>query len=133
MAPFHGFLDVGHDCMDALANLLEDRPGERLRLCDIRVDAWLALQIRPPPSISLTTPTTITSRLRFRPAVPREIMPTPAPMIASGTISQFAQPSSGMKATIAQMSATKPMISETRLNIVSFLTSFGRLRQPRRA
>jgi hypothetical protein len=44
-------------------------------------------------------------------------MPTAAPMTASGMISQLAQPSSGMKAMAAQISATKPMISETRLNI----------------
>src|SRR5207244_1324183 len=75
---------------------------------------------------------TMTSRLRLRPAVPREIIPTAAPMIASGMISQFSQPSSGMKATNAQISATKPMISEARLNIGPCLASFGWLRQPLR-
>ena len=97
-APLHRFLDVGDDGVDALADLLEDRPGERLRLGDIGVDARIAAQKMPPPSIRRTTPITITNRLRLRPAVPREIMPMPAPMIASGMISQLAQPSNGMKA-----------------------------------
>ena len=60
-------------------------------------------------------------------------MPTPAPMIASGMISQLAQPSNGMKAMTAKINATKPMIRETRLNMIGLLASFGRLRQPRRA
>ena len=34
-------------------------------------------------------------------------------------ISQFTQPSSGMKATTAQISATTPMINETTLNMHS--------------
>src|SRR3954452_8384649 len=76
---------------------------------------------------------TITNRLRLRPAVPREIIPTTAPMIASGMISQLAQPSSGMKAMSAKISATAPMMSEIRLNIGRLLTSFRRLRQARRS
>ena len=70
-----------------------------------------------PPSISRTTPITITNRLRLRPAVPREIMPTPAPMIGSGMISQLAQPSNGMKAITAQDQRDEADDSETRLNI----------------
>src|SRR6059058_1807218 len=105
-APLHHFVYFGHYRVDAFADLVEDRACERLGVGDISIDARFAAHNMPPPSMSRTTPTTITSRLRFRPAVPREIMPTPAPMIAKGTISQFAQPSSGMKATIAQISAT---------------------------
>src|SRR5690349_19334814 len=57
-------------------------------------------------------------------------MPTPAPMIASGMISQFSAPRSGTKATTAQISATNPMISETMLNMASSLALFRWLRQP---
>src|SRR6185295_7121464 len=95
------------------------------------IDARVVAHSNPPPSIRRTTPITITNRLRFRPAVLRETMPTTAPTIASGTISQLAQPSRGMKATIARISATMPMISEARLNITGLLTSFGGLRQAR--
>jgi hypothetical protein len=45
----------------------------------------------------------------------------PAPTIAIGMINQLAQPSSGMNATSAQMSAMKPMKREIRLNIVAGL------------
>src|SRR5437660_5825573 len=128
-APFYGFLGVRQDGVNALADLLEDRPREGLRLCDIGVDARLAAHNMPPPRIRRTTPIRITSRFRFLPALPREISPTPAPTTASGTINQLNQPSSGTNATTAQTSATKPMISETRLNIASPLSSFRRRRQ----
>src|SRR5687768_7204722 len=49
------------------------------------------------------------------PALPWLIAPMPAPMTASGKISQFAQPSKGRKATAVQAKATTPMIRETRL------------------
>lgn len=78
---------------------------------------WIAAHRMPPPSISRITPTTMTNRLRLRPVLLRDAMPTTAPMIASGMISQLAQPSSGRKATSASTSATAPMISETRLSI----------------
>ena len=52
-------------------------------------------------------------------------------MIASGMISQFAQPSSGMNATSAQMSSTMPMISETKLNMGAYVASLRRLRETR--
>ena len=38
-APLDRFFDVGDDGVDAFADLLEDRTGERLRLGDISVDA----------------------------------------------------------------------------------------------
>ena len=76
---------------------------------------------------------TITMRLRLRPVVLREIIPTTAPMMASGMINQLAQPSSGMKAMSARIRATAPMISEAILSISRFLTSFGRLGQTRGA
>src|SRR5207249_5898642 len=85
------------------------------------------------PIISRTIPTRITNRLRFRPATPREIIPTAAPMIASGMISQLAQPRKGMKATTAKISATKPMINEARSNMQALVASFRSLRQPRGA
>src|SRR5207245_347002 len=87
-APFDRLFDVREHPVYALAHMLEDGPGERLRLGDVGVDARVAAQNRPPPIISLTMPITITSRFKFRPAVPREIIPTAAPMIASGMISQ---------------------------------------------
>src|SRR5437868_6760643 len=123
-APFDGLLGVRKDGMNALADLLEDWPGERLRLGDVRVDARLAVHKMPPPRISRTTPMAITSRLRFRPAVPREMTPMPAPMIAKGMISQLSQPSSGKKATSAQISATKPTSSEAMLNMLKAVPSF---------
>src|SRR5438309_7555752 len=123
-APFYGFLGVRQNGVSALADLLEDRPREVLRGCDIGVDARLAAHNMPPPRLRRTTPIRITSRFRFLPALPREISPTAAPMIASGMISQLSQPSSGRNATRAQSSATNPMISETRLNIGSPLSSF---------
>ena len=51
-------------------------------------------------------------------------------VLAAGALSQLAQPSSGMKAISAKTNATAPMISETTLNMVVLLASFGRLRHP---
>src|SRR5215217_4046784 len=124
-APFHRFFDIGQDGVDPLAHVGEDRARERLRLGYVSVDTRVAAHRIPPPIINRTTPTTITNRLRFRPLVLRETMPTPAPMTASGTISQFAQPSSGKKAITARISATKPMMSEAILNMAARLASFG--------
>jgi hypothetical protein len=42
--------------------------------------------------------------------------PIPAPITASGMISQLAQPSKGIKAIAAQTNATIPMMSDTRLS-----------------
>src|SRR5690348_8073962 len=132
-APLQPFLDFGHERVDALADMLEDRAREGLGLLDVGVDARIASHRMPCPSMRRMTPTTITNRLRLRPALLREIMPITAPMMASGTISQLSAPRNGMKATIAQSSATNPMISETRLNIAAAVSSFGRLRQLGRA
>src|SRR5207245_370028 len=117
--PFERFFGVRKHGMNALAHSLQNRPGERLRLLDIGVDAGVAAHNMPPPSIRRTTPMTITSRLRLRPAVPRESIPTAAPMIASGMMSQLAQPSSGRNVMRVQISAMKPMISDAMLNISS--------------
>src|SRR5690348_4552388 len=118
-APLDRFFHVRKHRVDAYADMFEDRPGEGLSFGDVGIDPRIPAHRIPPPSMSRTTPITVTNRLRFRPAVPRETMPMTAPMIASGTISQLAQPRKGMKATSAQISATKPIISETRLNIGS--------------
>jgi hypothetical protein len=116
-APLDTLVGLGEHGVHALAHLLEDRTRERLRPGDVRVDSRIPAQNSPPPIISLMMPMTITNRFKFRPALPREIMPTAAPMIASGMISQLAQPRNGRKAITAQTSATKPMMSETRLNM----------------
>src|SRR3546814_7680126 len=70
-------------------------------------DRRAARQMIPPPIIRRTIPTTITNRLRLRPLVRFDSMPMPAPTAASGMISQFAQPRKGMKAGIANKSATR--------------------------
>src|SRR3546814_876134 len=72
-------------------------------------DRRAARQMIPPPIIRRTIPTTITNRLRLRPLVRFDSMPMPAPTAASGMISQFAQPRKGMKAGIANKSATMPI------------------------
>src|SRR4051794_598734 len=131
VAPLHRFLDARHYRVHAFADLLKDRPRERLGVCDVGVDPWLAFHRMPPPSISRITPMRMTKRFRFLPALLLETMPITAPMIASGMISQFAQPSRGMNATSAQMSATTPMTSETKLNMELQLASLGRLRETR--
>src|SRR5690242_2718523 len=109
-APLHRLLDARHHGVNPLADFLKDRPSEGRGIVDIGIDPGLAAHNMPPPSISRTTPMPMTSRFRFRPAVPREIIPTAAPIIASGMISQLSHPSSGRKAMRAQTSATKPMI-----------------------
>ena len=116
-APFEGLLDLGKRGVDPLADALEDRARERLRPGDIGIDPGVEAQRIPPPSIRRTMPMTMTNRLRLRPVFEAESMPTTAPMIASGMISQLAQPRKGMKATIAKTIAAAPMISETRFNI----------------
>src|SRR5437773_660610 len=118
-APLERLFNLWEHGVDALAHMLDDRPRVRLRPGDIGVDAGVGAQNSPPPIISRTIPITITSRFKFRPAVPREIIPTAVPMIASGMISQLAQPRKGRKATTAQTKATKPMIRETRLNMAA--------------
>src|SRR5690242_7540206 len=91
-APLQPFLDFGHERVDALADMLEDRAREGLGLLDVGVDARIASHRMPCPSMRRMTPTTITNRLRLRPALLREIMPITAPMMASGTISQLSAP-----------------------------------------
>src|SRR5437868_6640663 len=131
-APFDGFVDVGERCMGALPDLVKDRPCKRLSLGDVGVNTRIAVHRMPCPRMSRRTATRITNKLRFRPALPREIMPMPAPKMARTRTSHSPIPSSGMNAMRAEMSATAPMISETRLNIVLAIASFRRLRQPGR-
>ena len=47
-APLHRLFGVGDDGVDPLADLLEDRPRERLGIGDIGVDAWFPAQLRSP-------------------------------------------------------------------------------------
>ena len=70
------------------ADMFEDRPGEWRRLGNIGVDPRVAAHRMPPPSISRITPTTMTNRLRLRPALLLDAIPTAAPIRASGIISQ---------------------------------------------
>src|SRR5690348_7265741 len=83
-APFDCFLGIGERGMNPLPRLLEDRPRKRRRPGDVGVDPLVPAHRSPPPSISRTTATTMTNRLRFRPAVLRDAIPIPAPITASG-------------------------------------------------
>ena len=41
--PLDGFLDIGAAGMNDLAYMLQDRSGERSRLIDVGIDAWIFL------------------------------------------------------------------------------------------
>src|SRR5690606_574551 len=69
-------------------------------------------QMMPPPSIRRMMPMTMTTMFRLRPEVLVDIAPSARPTTAKGTITQFAQPRSGMKAKTARTSAMAPMTSE---------------------
>src|SRR3546814_826324 len=82
---------------------------------------FLKDQMMPPPSIRRMTPITMTTILRFRPLVLSDIAPSASPMTAKGMITQFAQPSSGMKAKTARTRAIAPMMSDPILSMAMVL------------
>ena len=124
-APLQRFVDVGDDGVDAGADMVEDRLREGCGLRDIGVDARIAAQMMPPPSIRRRMPTTITNRLRLRPALPAARRADPGADHRQRDDQPIGPAEQGKEGDGGETSATRPMMIETMFNMADKVARVG--------